>query len=99
MSALLDGVRVALGELYPADVLAQVWLEPPPAEHMRGVVCFPAAKVLREHARRAIRLTIVHMEGPDALAVCDAHAIARREADCARVPVRDALRGHVCGVK
>ena len=48
----------------------------------------------REPGGKAMRLTLLRMEGPDRLVRCDLHT--RRGTTCAGIPVAWALLGHTC---
>jgi hypothetical protein len=94
MSAQLEGVRVALGELYPTAVLAGISLSELGFHYPEGSPRHP-------DVLKANRLTRMHLEGPEVMTVCDRHSDFGRPdvwARCGLVPVRDALRGHTCGV-
>lgn len=90
----VPAVRIALAELYPAQVLSCIR----PGENRR--LFFPGGKVAKEHMIMSIRLAVMHLDGPEGRLPCDKHAVTNRPdlwAQCEKVTVRDALMGHLCG--
>lgn len=93
---MIDAVRVALGELYPAEVLADI--EPTPGHPT--AIRFWCEEVTPLDRKRAIRLARSRVHGHDSFTTCDTHAVTNRPdlwAQCEKVTVRDALMGHLCG--
>ena len=93
-ASLVEAVRVALGELYPAKVLTRIHAG------TQGSIAFPRDQLTKGDRRRAIRLAVMHTSGPDKGTLCDTHAVTDRPdiwERCAKVPVRDALMGRTCG--
>ena len=95
---VIAAVRVALGELYPAEVLAGV--HPTPG-HPTAVRFSPKGTIPSADRIRAIRLARMHVNGHSYPTTCDSHSVTDRPdiwERCAKVPVRDALMGRTCGV-
>lgn len=93
---LVEAVRVALGELYPAKVLTRIHA----GTQGTNSITFPRDLLELRVISRAIRLAVMHTSGPDKGTLCDTHAVTDRPdiwECCAKVPVRDALMGRTCG--
>lgn len=97
MEEIVDAMRVALGELYEQQITATLGAAVAPD----GTPCLTGSwTISNEHANKARRLATTHLDGPTSPVVCDAHNEENRPdvwARCAKVPVRDALMGRLCG--
>ena len=92
MSALLEAVKVALGETYSAGELRQLRKD--------NLGFYYQPPILHADVTKASRLARMHIEGPEFPVTCDHHNVFQRSDiwnACAKVPVREALMGHVCG--